>query len=345
MPTVQLADIMDIIVYNDLPNENTPEKTAFVESGAVVQTSLFNQVAAAAGRSGELPFWRDITMSDEANTSSDQSTLASPRKIVQDEQLVRKNYLNQGWSSMDLATELASSDPMTRIRSRIEAYWLRQWQRRVIATARGVFAANVAGNFAAGAPGTASDMVISIAAESTGGQSASTRWSRAAFVNAMFTMGDAVDSLSALAVHSFIYKQMVDLDDIDFIRDSQGTLLIPTFMGKRVIVDDSLPVIPGTTSGNKYLTILFGQGAIGFGQATPPNPTEVVREATAGHGGGEEQIWTRKTWLIHPFGHSNLNATATGNSGQQTIADLQLAANWRRQLTRKNVPMAFLLTN
>ena len=82
-----------------------------------------------------------------------------------------------------------------------------------------------------------------------------------------------------------------------------------------------------------------------YGEGTPTVPTEVWRNPQTGHGGGEEQLWLRKTWMIHPFGHTNNNAVATGASGNQTLADLRNQSNWTRVLARKNVPMAFLVTN
>ena len=53
---------------------------------------------------------------------------------------------------------------------------------------------------------------------------------------------------------------------IDFIPDSEGKP-IATFQGRRVIVDDSLPMRAGTTDGLVYTTYLFGPGAFGKGAA------------------------------------------------------------------------------
>jgi hypothetical protein len=55
---------------------------------------------------------------------------------------------------MALASELSGDDALTRIRSRVSAYWDRQWEKRLIATLKGVLFSNVANN--------ASDMVNDI---------------------------------------------------------------------------------------------------------------------------------------------------------------------------------------
>ena len=336
MSTVQLADIINVTVFQDLPPVNDPERTAFYESGIVTRTPLFDALASAAGKTAELPFWNDIDPTDEANLSSDNpATIAAAEKITQGEQITRKAFLNKGLSASDLASELAMGpEAMQHIRNRTDTYWTRQWQRRLIASADGVLADNVAND--------SGDMVHDVASETIAGQTASTKFSRGNFTAAAFTMGDAFENTGAIGVHSAIYKQMVDNDDIDYIPDSQGRMTIPTFMGKRVIIDDGMTVTAGTTDGFKYTTVLFGEGAFGWGEGMPKVPVELEREASQGNGGGIETLWTRKTHIIHPAG---FQSTGTPAGDSFTLAELRLAASWDRVVPRKNVPMAFLVTN
>jgi hypothetical protein len=168
-------------------------------------------------------------------------------------------------------------------------------------------------------------------------------FNRKLFTSAAFTLGDAFNTLSAIAVHSVVYKRMVDNDDIDFIRDSQGTVIMATYMGHRVIVDDSMPVVAGGISGYVYTSILFGAGAVGYGEGNPRVPVEVYRAPSGGNGGGIEQLWERRTYLLHPFGFKWTETTVTGNS--PSLANLALAANWDRVVVRKNIPVAFIKTN
>jgi hypothetical protein len=124
--------------------------------------------------------------------------------------------------------------------------------------------------------------------------------------------------------------------------DSQGNLTIPTYMGLRVVVDDGMTVTAGTTSGFKYTSVIFGAGAFGYGVGSPDVPVEVEREAAQGEGGGIETLWIRNTWVLHPFGFQN---TGTPASVSFTLAELAGAARWDRVIERKNIPMAFLITN
>lgn len=337
MATTQLSDIIDVTVFQDLPAVNSPELSAFYQSGVVTNSPLLNQLASAAGKTAELPFWKDLDADSAPNNSNDNpADIATADKVIQGEQISRKLFLNKGWSTSDLASELAMGPKsMDHIRSRTDTYWTRQWQRYLIAVTNGVLADNVAND--------SGDMVIDVAAESISAQTTDTKFSRSNFTAAAFTLGDAFTQTGAIAVHSQVYKQMVDQDDIDFIPDSKGLMTIPTYMGKRVIVDDGMTVTAGTTDGFKYTTVLFGDGAIGYGEGMPEVPVELEREASQGKGGGIATLWTRKTYLLHPFGFKYTGTPADGYS--PTMAELATAGSFDRVVERKNVPLAFLVTN
>ena len=345
MALVQLTDAIIPEVYTSYQTNDDPERTAFFESGIAVRNSVLDSIANGGGSIVHLPFWNDIDPDVEPNYSNDDpADEGVPQKIVAGEQLARVAYLNHGMSAADLVVELAGSDPMQRIRNRFGTYWTRQWQRRVIASLVGVMADNVAND--------SSDMVEDISIADGNNATDANVWSRSAFTNAAFTLGDRFEATSAIAVHSMVYKRMLDNQDIEFLQPAgSSTFQIPTFMGRRVIVDDGLPVVAGGTSGFRYTSVLFQAGAIGFGSGNPRVPVEVERQARQGNGGGIETLWERKTWLCHPFGFAFTSTTVTDNGATDalgrspTLANLRLAANWNRVIERKNVPLAFLVTN
>lgn len=335
MATVQLTDVIIPEVYASYQAVNSPEKTAFFESGIVVSNALLNAKANEGGDTIQIPFWKDLDSSSVPNLSSDDpASLAIADKITTGKQIARMAYLNKWYSATDLAGELAGSDPMQRINDRFASYWMKQWQKRLIACTNGILADNIAND--------AGDMVISVAAESIITQSANTKFTRANFTSAVYTLGDMATELTAIGVHSAIMKQMVDADDIDFIPDSNGRLIIPTYMGLRVIVDDNFTVTAGTTDGFKYTSVMFGAGAFGYGEGSAKVPVEVERQGLQGDGGGVEYLGERKSWLLHPFG---FQATGTPAADSFSLAELALAASWDRVVERKNVPLAFLVTN
>lgn len=340
MATTQLGDVFVPEVYASYTAVNGPEKTAFFDSGVAVRNPALGGLFAQGGRIAELPFWRDLDASDEPNYGTDNpADIATPAKVTTGIQVARLASLNQGYSSADLTAELAGQDPMQQVRNRFGTYWMRNWQRRAIASLQGVLADNVAND--------GGDMVNTIAAATNTGVGTGTLFSRAAFTAAAFTSGDHYDDYVAIAVHSVVYKRMVDNDDIEFIPDSQGTMTA-TFMGRRVIVDDGLPFTAAAGTGGSdaaatYTSFLFGSGLIGFDEGSPKTPVELEREAAQGNGAGVETLWERKSWVIHPFGTAFTSTTLT--NGNATLAQLRLAANWDRVVERKNVPFAALVTN
>jgi len=336
MPTTKLSDIIDVTIFRDLPQIEGPEKTRFFESGIITRNGLLDELANAPGKSIELPYWNDLDGSAEVNYSSDDpASSATPQKVTQGEQTARKAFVNQGWQAADLASELAmGGTAMEAVRARTDRYFARQWQRRLIAATNGVLADNVAND--------SSDMVIDVAAEATGDQDAATRFNRDAFTEALYTAGDSAEMFTTIAVHSAVMAQMVKNDDIDFIPDSLGMATIPTYMGKRVIVDDGLTVTAGSTSGFKYTSVLFGPGAFGYGVGSPITPVAIDRNEEQGDGGGIETLWVRNTWLLHPFGFEQ---TGTPSGISFTQAELATAAVWSRVLDRKLVPLSYLVTN
>lgn len=337
MASVRIADVIDVTVFQDLPPVNDPEKTNIFMSGVAVASPLLNELCAAAGVTAELPFWNDLDPTDEPNISSDDPTVkATPSKTNQGKQTSRKAMLNKGWSATDLASELAmGAQAMTHIRGRVDTYWNRQMQRRIVATMVGILLDNVANG--------ASDMVHDISTQDGNNATTANLFSRTAVVAAAFTLGDSFENTGAIGMHTHIYQRMVDNDDIVYIPDSDGELTIPTYMGKRVIYDDGFPVIAGTTSGFRYVTVIFGAGAIGYGNAAPLVPVEPKRDPDGGNGGGVDTLWTRKKWIVHPFGYQFTSASVAAESA--TLAELKDPTNWTRVLDRKLVPVAFLVTN
>ena len=49
--------------------------------------------------------------------------------------------------------------------------------------------------------------------------------------------------------------------------NSEGKAMLNTSQGRRVVVDDNLPVRAGTTDGGVFTTYLFGQGAFARGSS------------------------------------------------------------------------------
>lgn len=319
------------------------EKTAFFESGILTPTPYAAAIANGPSNLANIPFWKAIDSSIEPNYSNDvYQDIATPRAINTGEMMARVAYLNEGFGQADLTVELTSQNPLQSIAARMDNFWMRQAQRRLIATSLGIYNDNVA---ATDAYHTQNDMVVDV--------SATLGFDAGAFIDATQTMGDALmgpngDVLGTIVMHSFVYGQARKQQLIDFQRDADNNTMFATYQGYRVVVDDSMTVV-GAGVDRKFISIIFGQGAIGYGEGSPTTPVEYERSASRGNGGGVEVLWSRKTWMIHPLGYSFTSAVITGN-GTETIArsaswqDLANATNWNRVVDRKHVPIAFLVT-
>lgn len=338
MATTRLTDVYIRDVYESIASINSVEKTAFVEGGIAVTNPMLQAKAAGPGYNVELPFWNDLDRTSEPNySSSDPAVFAVPDKITTSYQAARVAYLNKAYQAADLAAELGYGSPMTRIRDRFGAYKQSQFQKRVISTLQGIIAANTANN--------GGDMVVNIAIEAGNSATAANKLGVNSLIDGALTLGDNLTAVTALAMHSAVYGNLVKSNEITFERPSAGSLDMPMYKGKTVIVDDGMPVVAGATNGFKYTTALFGPGAIGYGEAMPQNATFVEREELSGNGGGVETIGERWNWVVHPFGFRFTNTTLTGGEAFATLADLRLAANWNRIVPRRNVPMAFIISN
>lgn len=338
MAVTRLSDAFVYDVYMDYQALNSPEKTAFWESGVVANSPVLDQIARMAGKTAETPFWRDLDANIEPDYANDDpADMAVPDKVASGNMTARKTYVHKAWSAMDLVSELSGSSPMQHIRNRFGTYWARNWQRRLISTVQGVIADNIAND--------GGDMGIDI----SGATGEAALFNSTAFINAHYTMGDAVGGLAVLAVHSRVAGRMATNNEIEYFPDSQGNLVIPTYKGTRVVIDDSTPKT-GTGADTIYTSVLFGTGAfgfggaegavIGYGEGTPLVPAYVDRIELAGNGGGQEIIGERKTWMLHPFGFSWVEGTLTEFS--PTLADLRSATHWNRVVDRKQVPLAFI---
>jgi anti-sigma factor RsiW len=116
---------------------------------------------------------------------------------------------------------------------------------------------------------------------------------------------------------------------------------IPTFLGRRVVVDDGMPA-----ASNIYETWLFGSGALRLGAGAPKVPTETDRLPSAGNGGGQEVLYDRVEWAIHPVGHAYVGTAPNGGPDNTATANnLAAAASWSRRFPeRKQIKIARLIT-
>jgi hypothetical protein len=335
---VQVADIVVPAIFGPYVQQMTQVKSRLIRSGAIASDERLNQVLAGGGLTFNEPSFKDLE-DDAELVSDDSATVATPNKLGTATEIQVRLSRNNSWGSMDLAADLAGADPMQAIANRVSDYWARRYQGAFVATLTGVFADNAA------APSGTEHVINDMTFDVSGGAfiDGVTNFSAEAFIDATATMGDSMEDLAMVMVHSVVYARMMKNNLIDFVQDSINgeAVRIPTFLGREVIVDDSMPVTSGVIN-----SWLFGRGAVRAGTALPRVPAEVERKPGAGNGAGQEILHSRVQWCLHPVGCAYVGTAANGGpSNANSANNLANAASFKRVFPeRKQIKIARLIT-
>jgi hypothetical protein len=343
-PITLVSDVIVPQIFTPYTQQRTEEKTRIIQSGVVVRDPEIDNLLSGGGLTFQLPSFRDLDndadriSTDTASDDFSGGTISpSPAKTGTSQETGVRLSRNQSWSSSDLTASLAGKDPMESIADLVANYWARRLQAAFIATMHGVFADNAAAP--SGTEHVQNDMTVDISGASF--LDGVTNFSAEAMIDAATTMGDSADQLAMIMVHSVVYARMQKNNLIDFIPDSTGVVRIPTFLGRQVIVDDSIP-----RTGGVYENWLFGTGAVRMGMGNAKVPTEVERKPGAGNGGGQEILYNRNVWCIHPVGNRYVGTSPNGGpSNAATTNNLGAATSWQRVYPeRKQIKIARLIT-
>ncbi|MEE9367028.1 MAG: hypothetical protein V3W44_10100 [Dehalococcoidales bacterium] len=354
-PITQVSDVIVPEVFTPYIQQLTEEKARLVQSGVITRSALLDTLLDGGGLTFNVPSFRDLDNDEDRVATDAASTIygthvaeATPQKIETSQEIAVRLNRNQSWSSADLTADLAGSDPMGAIANRVAFYWTRRLQALFVATMVGVFNDNEAAPSGSDTH-TQNDMTNDISGTFSDGV---TTFSAEAFLDAAVTMGDSQEDLVAVMVHSVVFNRMQKNNLIDFIPDARGEIQIPTFLGREVIVDDGLPnnVAGGLTAGD-YETWLFGRTSMALGVGTPKVPTAVTRHEDAGNGGGQEVLFNRVKWTLHPVGHAFIAGTIAsggpinGSLSSPVSNTITHADSWSRRFPeRKQIKIARLIT-
>ena len=304
MPKTTVADVIVPEVFNPYVVEKTTELSALYQSGIVASSDELNSLALSGGRLINMPYWNDLDGDDEV--LSDINALDVER-ITSGQDIAVLLMRGKAWSVNDLAKALSGDDPMQVIGQLVAGYWARRMQAAILSILEGVFAApSMAPNVY--------DTDVRINSDN--------------MILASQCLGDAKSKLTGYLMHSAVEADLARQDLIDFTKDSTGSIEIPTYFGKPVIVDDGCPVANGV-----YTTYIFGQGAIGYGEGAAPVPTETTRDALS----GDDILINRRHFILHPRGVRWLDQVVADRSPAN--AELANPANWLRVYDAKNVRM------
>lgn len=336
MAATQLADIIEPKVFLRYMFQETKVKSAVFESGILNNDGNMASFLNGGGKTVDVPFWNDLGDGTDPNIGSDNpATIAGTAKIGATEDIAVRHNRNKGWSTTRLSGLIAGSDPMQQIAAHAGSWWRRSFNQHLISTLKGVFASNAANN--------SGDMRVVIGNDATGTITDAERISAEAVIDAAQTMGDSQEELAMLIMHSVVYTRLKKQNLIDFIPNSDGKTKFATYLGYKVVMDDNCPAVVGTNR-TLYSTYLVGFNAFAFAEVPPPLPVEVDRKPEQGNGQGVDFLWTRRQYVMHPYGIKWTSSSMAGTSPTNT--ELATTANWSRVYPeRKMVKLAELVTN
>lgn len=327
------SDIIIPEVFTPYVIEQTTQRDAFLASGVVQPMAELN--ATEGGDYINVPFWKaNLTGDFEVLTDS---TSLTPGKITADKQVGVILHRGRAFEARDLAALAAGSDPMAAIGAKVADYVANQRQKDLIKCLEGVF-----GSLSAN---TSSSAFFELAVDSESGDTRGILSPRTVS-KARAKLGDQGDKLTAVAMHSDVYYDLVERKAIDYVTNTEarlstpasgastinaiggsvmaayGEVNIPVYMGLRVLISDDL----APTSTN-YPIYFFTQGAIASGEQMAMQ-TETDRDILA----KSDAMSIDLHYVYHPIGAKWVVGTTN-----PTPAQLATVGNWSKVYETKNI--------
>ena len=323
------SDIIVPEIFTPYLIEATTQRDAFLSSGVVQPMAELD--ASEGGDFINVPFF-SANLSGDFEVLTDSSSL-TPGKITANKQVGVVLHRGRAFESRDLAALAAGADPMAAIATKVAAYVANQRQKDLIKCLEGVFG---------GLTSNAGAAFIDLSFDKTGQTALGPRQ----VAKARALLGDQGDKLTAVAMHSAVYYDLVERKAIDYITNTEARLStaatgastinaiagsiasayagdnsVPTFMGLRVIVSDDL----APTSTN-YPVYFFTAGAIASGEQMALR-TETDRDILA----KSDAMAIDLHYCYHPIG------AKWGTTVNPTQAQLATIGNWTKVFETKNI--------
>jgi len=325
------SDIIIPEVFTPYVIEQTTQRDAFLASGVVQPMAELN--ATEGGDFINVPFWK-ANLSGDFEVLTDSSSL-SPGKITADKQVGVILHRGRAFEARDLAALAAGADPMAAIGAKIADYVANQRQKDLLSCLGGVFGGV--------ATSTNSAAFFDLTIDGGSGDTP-TVLSPRHVAQARSLLGDQGDKLTAVAMHSKVYYDLVERKAIDYVSTNEargtsttqsggslvaaygGEVTVPTYMGLRVIVSDDVQTT-GSGSSTKYATYFFTQGAVASGEQMAMQ-TETDRDILA----KSDAMSIDLHYCYHPVG-AKWGVTTVN----PTRAQLETVGNWSKVYELKNL--------
>lgn len=323
------SDVIIPEIFTPYVIEQSTQRNQFLSSGVVQPMAELN--ATEGGDFVNVPFWK-ANLSGDLEVLSDSTSL-TPGKITADKQVGVILHRGRAFEARDLAALAAGSDPMAAIGQKVGEYVANQQQADLYKCLEGVFGSLT---------GSDSPAFDALRFDTSGATALGPRQ----VAKARAILGDQGDKLTAVAMHSACYYDLVERKAIDYVTNTEarlstlatgastinavggsvaaayGDVSVPTYMGLRVIVSDDI-----TNSAGNYACYFFTAGAIASGEQAAMR-TETDRDILA----KSDAMSLDMHYIYHPVGAKW--AVTTTNP---TRAQLATVGNWSKVYETKNI--------
>jgi len=305
-----MSRIEDVIIpqtYEPYLRQGIIEKSNIYRSGLARQDAILNRRISEGGVLVQIPMWERLEGRSSHISRPGNESPAGEITAIMDTGI--KLMREKKWTAENLASALAGDSAFDAIASMESDWWIEERQRFMIAVLRGVF----------DSPSVSATHVFD------GGGGA---LNPAMTIRAKQLLGDNADILTMVIMNSLTHSELQEQNLIETIPNARGEIEFQTYLGYRIIVDDTVP----TTE-----TYLVAAGALAHGEGTPVDqiPVEVYRNSDA----NSDYLVTRQTFIMHIKGISwtgNAFAPATSNPTPE-IEDLLNGENWNLVYPVKHV--------
>ena len=234
----------------------------------------------------------------------------------------------KAWTEKDFSYDITGGvDFMENVAQQVSEYWTEQDQNMLISILNGVFSMTDA----AGAEFVEEHTHDVSAVTNTEGVLG---YMDATTLNTAIqkAAGDHKGKFSLAIMHSKVATDLENQNLLTYLKynDENGMQRdtnIATLNGRLVIIDDDMPVITsgtGTGATKKYVTYVFGRGAIEFTNCGAKVPYEMNRDPYKN--GGEDTLISRQRKCWAPYGISFTQADMDTLS--PTNGELEKGVNW-----------------
>ena len=317
MALTKVADIIQTPMFGEYVSQQMIEQSVLIKSGiAAIDPEIAARCAkGVSGKTITLPFFNSLDNAGDDEVLEEDTAL-TPEKIDSSEDVAVICRRGKAFAATDLSKDLSGKDPMAAIARNIVDYRNKMDQKRLVAVLNGVFGCNAASD--------SSSLVLDLSENTMG---------KTDILLGAQKLGDRKLELTAVAMNSAVGTYLSGLDtNASLYKPSQGSASLPSYNGRTIVEDDTIPYDPSTGVATIYL---FGRGAVALNEVPEQVPYETDREKLKGN----DILITRWAGICHLRGYA-WTGTSSGSAVKDagpTNTQLAVAANWNRVYDAKQI--------